>query len=221
MAETGPVCPIYSLGQFVFEFAFLQIMTGEEDRYQTMEGWRDKGNVAVCTADSLRAAGNRNCTNFYRQAIAHYTKALSLKPSGGSSDDDRCEPFLSLRIVCLANRAAAHLCRRNFGLTLRDCAGAEALFASAPAPAAPAPAAPAPAAPALPPNAAQPPPPPLQLDTVTAKCRVRAATSARQVRIRTPGPAAKNRPARGPTPDSERCTLNHVVGEAAEYCGSK
>ena len=151
-------------------------MTGEEDRYQVMESWKNKGNSAMITADSLRVSGNRNCTNFYRQAISHYTKALALPSSGGGRDDDEpCEPLNSLRLVCLANRAAAHLRRGNLGLALRDCSDAEALYSIAPPAAAP-PTTAAPPPPSAPQNS-MPTPPPLRLDQVMAKCRVRAATA--------------------------------------------
>ena len=126
------------------------------------------------TADSLRAVGNRNCSNFYRQAIRFYSNALALQPETGGVDENHTA---SLRLVCLSNRAAAHLARGNFGLVLRDCADAEALYATGPPP-------PPPPPPTVsPPGSNMSTPPesngtaPAAMARVMAKCRVRAAAA--------------------------------------------
>jgi hypothetical protein len=51
-------------------------MSGEDDALQLMESWKVKGNEAMRVAESLRAAGSPNCSNFYRQALRPCTHPL-------------------------------------------------------------------------------------------------------------------------------------------------
>jgi hypothetical protein len=177
-----------------------QIMTGEDDALQLMESWKGKGNEAMRIADSLRAARSPNCSNFYRQAIRHYAAALAVRTSPDGTVEDPAAA--ALRIVCLANRAAAHLARGNFGLALRDCADADALYARIPPPPPPPPPPPAAAesgdadagrlalareaaareAAAAPPGGAP------QMCRVVAKCRARAAEACLRLRRCAQGP---------------------------------
>jgi hypothetical protein len=165
-------------------------MSGEDDTLQLMESWKVKGNDAMRLADSLRAARSPNCSNFYRQAIRHYTSALAVRTNPDIVSPEEDASLAALRIVCLANRAAAHLARGNFGLALRDSVEADALYLRAPPPPPPPPPAAidpedaaqrrqevtAPAPPAAPSDGL-----PL-MDRVIAKCRTRAAAACLRLR---------------------------------------